>query len=308
MSRYAFALKPKWILGHVIAVAFVVVAINMAFWQISRLHDRQAYNERVAANMAAPAAPLEGMLGASSGFDDVPDVLFRHATATGHYLVDQEMVITGQADDEGVPGVWIVTPLRLDDGRVVLVNRGWLPSTGTITAPPADAAPPSGRVTVSGLISETQTKIAGESPETTNAHQQAFLRIDVARIQKQFPEKLVPAFLQRTAQRPADPGPVVPESLAVPRLSNGPHLSYTMQWFVFALVVVIGYPFLLWLIARDRGRERRRGGDATRDDLPPGAFIDADGVIDLTGVDRSGDRIDRPGTGTDADVGVPTRR
>ena len=107
-------------------------------------------------------------------------------SASGHYLVDQEVVIIGQASAAGVPGVWIVSPLELDDGRVLLFNRGWLPSTGQVTSPPPGARPPRGRVTVRGLVSETQVQGAGMSPERESTHQESFLRIDVARIQRQF--------------------------------------------------------------------------------------------------------------------------
>ena len=122
------------------------------------------------------------------------------------------------------------------------------------------------------------------SPERKSAHQESFLRIDVARIQRQFGARLVPAFLQRTSQRPADAGKQSPQELPLPVLTDGPHLSYAFQWFSFTGVALVGYPLLLWLVARDRAR-KGAGGDAPPDDLPEGAFVDEDGVVDLTRVD-----------------------
>lgn len=284
MARYSFALRPKWIFGHLIVLVLVVGFVNAGFWQLRRLDQRRAYNREVAANIAAPVEPVAKVLPAESTFADVPRRLDRRVSATGHYLVDQEMVIIGQASAAGVPGVWIVSPLRLDDGRVLLVNRGWLPSTGQITSPPADARPPTGRVTVRGLISETQVQAAGESPERDGAHQESFLRIDVARIQHQFDARLVPAFLQRTSQTPSDRGALVPQALPQPVLTDGPHLSYAFQWFSFTGVALVGYPLLLWMMGRDRGRNGPEGEDSPTD-LPEGAFVDEDGVVDLTRVD-----------------------
>lgn len=285
VSRFAFVRKPKWILGHAIAIGFVIAAINLGFWQIRRLHQREAYNHQVIANLDAPIASIDQVLPLHATGRDVPAVLDRRVRVTGRYLNDQELVINAQANDDSVPGVWIVTPLALADGRVLLVNRGWLPSTGGIDTPPRSAKAPSGVVTVTGLISETQTKTEGESPERNLAHQTSFLRIDVQRIARQFSQPLVPAFLQRSAQTPADVGTRPPQNLGVAPLSNGPHLSYTIQWFSFAGVVVFGYPFLIWLIARDREEPDRDEPDI--DDLPPGAFVDDDGVIDMTGVAKS---------------------
>ncbi|HET8930964.1 MAG TPA: SURF1 family protein, partial [Acidimicrobiales bacterium] len=303
VSRYAFALKPKWIFGHLLVLVLIIGFINAGLWQVRRLHERQAFNEQVVANMEAPIASVDGVLPPGSDRSDVGDVLNRRITASGHYLIDDEVVINAQASPDGVPGVWIVTPLQLDDGRVLLVNRGWLPSTGPMTEPPADARPPSGEVTVSGLVSQSQAAAEGESAETDKARQGSFLRIDVARIQRQFSETLVPAFLLRRAQTPPDAGTQKPQNLAPPELSNGPHLSYTLQWFGFTLVALIGYPMLLWMIGRDREKEGPNRDDAAADDLPPGAFVDADGILDLTGVTRFD-----PDTDMEHESGDPLRR
>ncbi|MBS1847221.1 MAG: SURF1 family protein [Actinobacteria bacterium] len=282
MSRYAFALKPKWILGHAIVIAMVIGFVSAGFWQISRLHQREAYNNHVVANMEAPIAPVGEVLPKDADFATTTRELNRRVTATGRYLADQDILITAQASPDSIPGVWIVSPLLLADGRVLLVNRGWLPSTGTITRPPADTRPPSGIVTVVGLVSETQTKSEGESPETNHAYQPTFLRIDVKRIQRQFTQPLLPAFLLRQAQKPADVGSGQPHNLAVPELSSGPHLSYAIQWFAFTLLALLGYPMLIWLIGRER--QRTPAGPIDPETLPEGAFVDEDGTIDMTAV------------------------
>lgn len=286
MSRYRFALKPKWILGHLIVIGLLIGFVNAGLWQLNRLHERQDFNERVIENMEAPVAPIDQVLPPGADLDDARDALNRRVSAEGTYLEGEDLVIIAQASDNGIPGVWIVSPLQLDDGRILLVNRGWLPSTGQITETPADAEPVRGPVTVTGSISETQTPEDGESKEPDADHLESFLRIDVERIQRQFSEPLVPAFLLRDAQEPADPGDGQPTRIEVAPLSSGPHLGYVIQWFGFALVALVGYPLLLWLIGRDRDRPEH--GEASTDELPPGAFVDEHGVIDMTGVARDG--------------------
>lgn len=282
MGRYAFLKSPKWIFGHVIVLVLVVGFINAGLWQLHRLDERKAFNAQVEANMAQPVVPIGTVLPPESDFADATQVLNRQVSATGHYLIDQEFVITGQANAQSRPGVWAVTPLQLDDGRILLVNRGWLPSSGAITKPMADAQPPTGTVVVRGLVSETQTEGAGQAKERSTKDATNFLRIDISRIQNQFAAPLVPAFLLREHQRPADPGPQVPVPLARPELDNGPHLSYALQWFGFTLIALVSYPILVRTVARDR--EKKRRADDEPIDLPPGAFIDDDGVIDLTAV------------------------
>ncbi len=284
MGRYAFLRRPKWIFGHLIVLALVVGFISAGFWQLRRLDQRRTFNAQVETNMAKPAAPIRTVLPQDAAPSYATTQLNRKVTATGTYLADKEIIITGQASRDSVPGVWVVSPLLLDDGTVLLVNRGWLPSTGQITKPLAAAKPPTGTVTVTGLLSATQTGSAGRATERSAAYQSSFLRIDIARIQQQFDERLVRAFVQRTDQKPADSGSVVPERLPPPELSEGPHASYAFQWFSFTLVALIAYPILLRSMAKDRVRSK----DAPID-LPPGAFIDEDGIIDLTEVERPSD-------------------
>ena len=285
MSRFAFARSPKWLFGHFIVLSLVAIFVTAGFWQLRRLGVRRAFNAVVEKNMAMPVTPIGEVLGPKATFTDVPAQLNRRVRLTGRYLLPQEVIISGQANNQQVPGVWSVSPLLLDDGQVVLVNRGWMPSTGGITSALPAARPPAGRVTVVGLVSETQLAISGESKERNLAYQPNFLRIDVARIQKQFDQKLVPAFVQRTAQSPGDPGPVVPQALPLPELDDGPNLGYAEQWFSFTALALIAYPILLIAVAHDREKKLRE--DGAPDELPPGAFIGEDGIIDMTAVEKS---------------------
>ena len=76
----------------------------------------------------------------------------------------------------------------------------------------------------------------------------------------------------------------MPQELPLPVLSDGPHLNYAFQWFSFTGVALVGYPLLLWMVARDRAR-KGAGDDAPPTELPEGAFVDEEGVVDLTGVE-----------------------
>jgi len=111
-------------------------------------------------------------------------------------------------------------------------------------------------------------------------------RVDVGRIQKQIRQPVVPAFISRTSQSPPDPGTIVPAVIPPPVLNDGPHLNYAYQWASFTLLALIAYPILLRKVASDREKEERARGetDDPYADLPEGAVVDEDGVIDLTGV------------------------
>lgn len=289
MDRYRFARRPKWIFGHVLVLLLVVGFVNAGLWQLRRLHQRKAFNAKVEHNQQLPVAPLGQVLTSHDGFGAIGKVIDRRVRATGHYLVDEEVLISGQGSPQGDPGAWIITPLLQDDGTVVLVNRGWISSNGNFKVPPAAARPPAGRVTVVGLLSKTQTPGWFESHDPATGHLTSLVRVDVGRIAKQLSQPVVPAFVQRSSQSPPDAGRIVPTELPPPSLGDGPHLGYAFQWFSFTALALIAYPILLRKVARDH----ERGGDGDgpegvgdHGDLPDGAFVDEDGVIDLTGVPR----------------------
>jgi cytochrome oxidase assembly protein ShyY1 len=175
-------------------------------------------------------------------------------TLTGTYDTSNEVIIRARSLSER-PGVWVATPLRLDSGDAVVVLRGFLPTQGTPDKVPADAEPPSGRVTVQGLVQETQTKGVFGATDPSDGRLTNLARVDVERLQKQVDERLYPAYVQLQDQNPAQSGPE-PEVLPEPTLDEGPHLSYAVQWFIFCTIAIVGYPLILRRSARNREHER----------------------------------------------------
>ena len=71
--------------------------------------------------------------------------------ATGSYRPDLDVVVRYQTRD-GASGVDVVTPLQVDGGALLLVNRGWLATENAGDASPDVPAPPDGEVTVEGWV------------------------------------------------------------------------------------------------------------------------------------------------------------
>lgn len=255
VARYRFVLRPKWIFGHLLVLALVVAMVNLGFWQLRRLHQRKAFNNRILTNEAKPAAPLPGVLGPHATEDDATADQGRNVRATGHYDTAESIVVTGQSINN-VPGVWVMTPLVLEDGRAVLVNRGFIADNGGLSAPPAGAEPPAGTVTVTGSIQPTETPSGLQHRDSVGASRRTnFTFVDIGRIQTQIRQQLLPGWLLATAQKPPYTGKVVLQPVTPPELSNGPHLSYAIQWFAFSAIGVFGYPLLLWRRAADEDQD-----------------------------------------------------
>lgn len=256
MSRYRFALRPKWIVSHLFVLAMVATMAVLCNWQVTRLHEKRDRNERIAARAAEPVAEISSVIGVGElGKGD--EVRFRRARAVGRYLPDQE-VIAGSPSRDGAPGSWVLTPLRTADGTTVVVNRGWIPNSGQLQAVPESYRAPSGPVSVVGMVETSETR-SGIGPTDPGVDEQPRLtrlaRIDVARLDQQVPGALLPVYLQLRSQEPAvragaDPAPAPPVAL-----DEGPHLSYAFQWAAFLIGTLIFYPLILRRRAREIERE-----------------------------------------------------
>ncbi len=233
----------RWIgitLGVILAVG---VMICLGFWQLDRLAQRRALNARVTAQINAPVLDLNNNL----PIDQLSSMEYRSVTVVGVYDSSQEVILRNQVYGDQ-PGYAVITPLKIQGSDYsVLVERGWIPLDQATPALRAKYAEP-GVVTVKGIIrlSQTQPTFAGASDPTLapgQTHLDAWDMVNVARIQQQVSLKLLPVYIQ---DAPDPAWTALPyRSVIMPDLSDGPHLSYAIQWFLFAAMLGIGYPFLV---------------------------------------------------------------
>lgn len=250
MHRYRFALRPSWIVRHVLVVVLVVVMVNLGFWQLRRLDERKDANALVETRMAEPEAPVAEVLDHDASVADAEDAVYRRVRASGTYDVDDQVIVRARSLD-GRPGAWVLTPLVTAPDVGLVVNRGWFPTQGVPHTAPAETAPPAGEVTVTGLLSPTQRRgrFGPTDPRTGTLTDLA--RADIDRIQQQVELDLYPAYVTLVSQVPAQAGDL-PRPLPSPVLDDGPHLSYAVQWFTFSTIAVVGYPIILRRAARPR--------------------------------------------------------
>jgi cytochrome oxidase assembly protein ShyY1 len=185
-----------------------------------------------------------------------------NVTAAGTYDDGHEVLVVNRSFN-GLPGYHVLTPLLLADGRAVLVNRGWIPIAQKVGAPVVAPPPPTGALTITGRVRKTQTRgIIGPRDATAGALT-VLARADVARVATQVPYPLVPAYLELTA--PAGSGAAdasadaVPRLLPLPDLSEGPHLSYAVQWLIFTLCAAGGW---IAVVRRQLRLDRQRAAKA----------------------------------------------
>lgn len=234
MHDARFLLRPRWLLSHLLVVLLVVTMVNLGFWQLRRLDERQERNDLIRDRQDQPAVPVEDLLQPGDDEDAVDSARYRAVTATGSYDAEATVVVRNRTQD-GVPGAWLVTPLVLSDGDRAAVIRGFvrLGSDGDPLSVPA----PDGEVTVTGVVI-SRAGLDGTAPRD----------LDPLLEQPGVVPGLVLA--EEGTETSAEIQPV-----PLPDVSEGPHLSYAVQWFIFSTIALFGYPLVLARVVRRRGKE-----------------------------------------------------
>lgn len=251
---WRFALRPKWVIRHVAVVALVVAMVLLGLWQLRRLDEKRDYKALVEARQDVPVADVLDVVPADATVHDdaVDAILYREVVATGSYE-DGDTVVVENRSLNGASGAWVLTPLRLPDGSAVVVNRGFIgfDRTGAIQPPPA----PEGEVTVDGLVFPSQRRGRIGPTDPDEGKLDVLARVDLDRLDAQVGYDVLPAYIQLVESDPEE----VPASaddpdlvaLGPPAPTEGPHLSYAVQWFIFTTIAVVGYGLLLRRVARD---------------------------------------------------------
>ncbi|MFR9801060.1 SURF1 family protein [Pseudonocardia sp. RS010] len=263
-----FLLRPGWIAFVVVVVGFAVACYTLlAPWQFGREEQRQAQQHAIDVADATPPVPFARLV---PGQAVEPGDEWRRVTLSGTYLPDAEALVRLRFA-EGRPASEVLTPLRLDDGRTVAVDRGSV-TTNDGQAVPDFPAAPSGTVTLTGRLRTNETDTSGRAPLTEGAHLQIYAADSRQLAAATGIPDMVEGYVQLAAGEPGvlTPIPVAPGSSAAP-FTNG---SYALQWLTFGAIAIIalGYFIRLEMLQR-RGRRESRAGlrDALagRDVEPP---------------------------------------
>lgn len=242
----------KWILTTLLVVAACGVMVRLGIWQLDRLAARRAFNARVYAQQARE--PL--VLDSNSLDENLPEMDYREVFVTGEFVNEDEVVLRNQAY-EGRPGYRVFTPLRINSTEAfVMIDRGFVPSDqyGTDWEP----YPVTGEVNVFGIIRRGQSEPDfGGRPDPTPLPGERLSVWNIANLDQmetQLAYDLLPVYVQ---VKPVEEEAAPEEQFPVPyvtelELTEGPHMGYAVQWFLFATILALGYPVF---IKRETQRE-----------------------------------------------------
>lgn len=250
----------RWILTTLLVIAAMGVMARLGKWQLDRLEARRAFNARVLAQVNQPPLILSG----EALSLDLSGMEYRQVIVEGEFDHANEVALRNQSWNNQI-GVHLLTPLKIagSDGYV-LVDRGWVPVSDFDDHDWSQYQEP-GRVRLTGVIRLSSDKPDwGRRSDPTPApgeRLEVWNFANVEGIAAQLPYSLLPIYIQ------AAPDPAVSRLpyRTQPKLdlTEGPHLSYAIQWFTFAAILALGYPFFIRRQENARlRREERSHADA----------------------------------------------
>jgi len=225
------------------AIVAIVVCIAAGNWQRERLHAKEALRAQLDRAAAQDPVPLSSLADDA----DWPALRYLPVIATGEFVATRQILVDNRVH-AGRAGYEVVTPLVLDDGRIVLVDRGWIAqraSRADIPAPPA----PTGVVALRGRISIPSSRyleLRRDPPAGV-----VWQHLDPARFAAATGVKVLPVVVEATAAPVPDDGLI--RERPPPDLGTDTHRIYMVQWYTFAALAAI-----LW-VWFNRPRPARRG-------------------------------------------------
>jgi cytochrome oxidase assembly protein ShyY1 len=232
----------RWTTWFLVAVLFAAACVVLASWQLDRRDVAVGKIERMVENYDKPSISIAEV--SELSLEDVTAFEWTPVEISGKYLVDDELLVRNRPI-AGQPGFLQIIPFRLSTGEVVMIERGWIQADSDL-APASVMTPSSETKTVTARVRLGEPNPNRESPKgfATSLHLESLSELFENQIETQF-------YLRLISEEPGESSS--PQPLSQPVLDEGNHLSYAVQWIIFALM---GFYALFWAIRQEREYRR----------------------------------------------------
>ena len=210
--------KPE-LIPLIFIIAASVALFGLGIWQLQRLQWKTETLDTIAAHQA-----MDALGNLPETLDHT--LLYRNVHLTGQFMHAQKFLLAGSKQHEGA-GFYILTPFILeDDGRVILVNRGF--------APENMETQPEGTQTITGIIRPTRQKrlfMPANRPQRN-----VWLYEDLPTMSARIKHELLPVIIEATGEKQAGIYPIPSDGAIIMR---NDHLQYAITWFAIGIIGLI---------------------------------------------------------------------
>lgn len=247
-------LSRETLVGLLLVTLAATVCLGLGRWQWHRFEERRAEAAVIEANYDADPVALSRLL-PTPGSTLAAEDDWQRVELRGEYCTDPGCVLyVRNRQYGGATGFYQLVPFRAEDGTVLLIVRGWVDSQDSASQPDDPAPVPAGELTLTARVRPAERVLDRERPEG-QVHS-----INPQQIAADLPldgEMVTGAYAVLDAEQPESARPI---ALPAPDTSLGPHLSYTVQWVLFAIF----FPAALVYVLRRRLQDERDAVAAER--------------------------------------------
>ena len=221
-------IRPRWIALTLILLFLIYLFVRLSNWQFDRYDQRILRNESTNIALSLPPKKIDSI----NQLSEMKQ--WEKIDLTGSFLTDQSKLVRKQYLENSL-GFWVITPFKIENGENILVNRGWIPIGTSASTKQEIPTAPTGTVKLEGYLQPFNESIVQPKDlplNQVNSIDYTYFEIDLA---NNF-------YVQLAKSSPMDNQVAI---IPLPELSNGPHLSYAIQWLLFALLLPIGWYVLL---------------------------------------------------------------
>ncbi len=237
----------RWAPWLALVLVFSLATTLLSLWQLDRREQRVEQIQQVLSNYEQPPIPLSEI--SWERVDDRFPLEWRPVSIEGEYL--DEIFLVRNRPLAGQAGFLQLVPMRLKDGRILVVDRGWLAASSSLTQPEANPKPIPGKY-------ELVVRLRAGEPDLGREQAETLASIDLIELADRLnSEAVITDFYGRLVdESPANP--IMPTPMPKPRLNEGNHLSYAIQWIIFGLMA---FGAFIWAYRNDRRLLAEARGD-----------------------------------------------
>ena len=252
--NFRFLLSGAWIGGLIFCILFSIASIFLGEWQMDRRMEKLDEINKIVDNYDDEPVPYAEAGHMFQDFDE--QYKWTPVIIQGEYL-EEDTLVARNRPRAGVPGFEVLVPFVTDSGDRLIIDRGWLPIGVDATAPNTIPAPPEGQTRIIVRVVPGEETIDRDAP----AGQVASIHLPIINDQLEY-DVADEAYGLMAAESPQME--VVPQQMPEPQRDEGPHLSYSMQWFTFSLMSFVVWGWLAHQKAV-RNREDEMYGEREED-------------------------------------------
>jgi surfeit locus 1 family protein len=238
------------------AILGVVVTLRLGFWQLSRAHEKIAFQDAIQLQATMPSVDAKALVSST----DLNALLHRTVKLTGHWLPQHTLFLDNRQMDSK-PGLFVVTPFEFEDKatavkKTILVQRGWTARNFIDRQQLPQIHTASAEETIFGRIAPSPSKLYEFKGADMGRIRQ---NIVITELAQEFKIDLLNiSLLQLDQDNTAVANDGLMRHWSQPSLGAEKNYGYMFQWWALSGLIAFLYAWFQLIRPRMRGQSLKR--------------------------------------------------